>query len=57
MQKFVGDMNFSIQWALHDYECFAVVRLSVQVLTVLEVLEPSTPAVLSPGEAPIVRLR
>jgi hypothetical protein len=38
-RKFVRDMNCSIQRALHDYECFPVVRLSVQVLTVLEVLE------------------
>jgi hypothetical protein len=52
-RNFVRDMNFSIQWALHDYDCFAVMRICVQVLTVLE---PPTPAVLSLGAEPIVPL-
>jgi hypothetical protein len=43
-RKFDLDTNCSIQWALHDYESFAVVRLTVQVLTVLEVLVPSPPS-------------
>jgi hypothetical protein len=36
-RKFASDLI----WALHDYASVAVVRVTVQVLTVLEVLVPS----------------
>jgi hypothetical protein len=54
-RKFHWDRNCSIQWALHDYERFAVMRLTVQVVAVLDVLVPS-PAVFSAIKTPIVQI-
>ena len=53
-KNFDLDMNCSIQWALQENAIFAVVGVTVQVLTGLDVLVHPLATVYSPGKTPMV---